>query len=196
MAVLKAPLLSLDARGQFGKAIVYTGWKGLKTARQHVVPANPKTADQITQRNKITSAVSAWKNYFTDAEGRSAWNRLALFLPGAMSGFNAFVRNILDFIASDPDASFCNTVTEVAGQLVTFGMLNIDDGGAGDEAGDFEIWVGDTASGMVNNEEVAIAGGDVIGTNDLGDEGDIKYVQLRKDSIDRSGIFRITLAAD
>jgi len=193
MAVLKAPLLSLDARGQFGKAIVYSGWKGIKVGRAHVVPANPKTADQITQRGYVTSVVAAWKNYFIGTEGRAAWNRWALNAVSAMSGFNGFSSQALKMIAIDPDASFADTMTEIAGNLVKFGMENLDDGAAGDEAGDFEIWAGDTISGMVWTEDVAIAAGEVIGTVDLGNAGDVKYVKVRKDSYDRSGIFKATL---
>lgn len=193
MAILKAPLLSIDARGQFAKSIVYSGWKGLKTARQHVVPANPQTADQTTQRSKVTSGVSAWKNYFTHAIGRAAWNRMALALAGALSGFNAFMRNLLDFIATTPDASFVNWGKAVVGNLVVFYTLNIDDGAVGDEAGNFEIWVGSTITNMTLSEEVALAGGNIISTEDLGDIGDIVYCKVRKDSIDRSGIFRFTL---
>lgn len=195
MAILKAPLLSLDARGQFGKSIVYSGWKGLKTARQHVVPANPQTADQTTQRDKVTSGVSAWKNYFTDATGRAAWSRMALNLAGAMSGFNAFMRNLLGFIATDPNASFGDAAIPTAGNQIRFYVKNLDDGVAGNEAGNFEIWVGGTVSGMTLNQEVAIADGKVDGTNDLGDDGDVVYCKIRKDSYDRSGIHRLVLIA-
>lgn len=59
MAKLKAPLLSLGASGSIGKAIVYFTWKGLNVARQHVVPSNPKTSGQTTQRGYLTEAVDA-----------------------------------------------------------------------------------------------------------------------------------------
>lgn len=193
MATLKAPLLSIDARGKFANSIVYTGWKGIKVARQHVVPANPKTADQITQRGYVTSVVSAWKNYFLGSEGREAWNRSALNAAKTMSGFNFFSSQALKMIATDPDASFCDVLTETAANKVTFGMENLDDGGAGDEAGDFEIWAGSTISGMTLSESVAIVAGDIVGTEDLGAAGDIVYVKVRKSSYDRSGIFKATL---
>ena len=46
MAKLTGPLFSLDARGKLGSALVFIGWKGLKTVRQWLKPANPKSADQ------------------------------------------------------------------------------------------------------------------------------------------------------
>lgn len=195
MARLNGPLFSLDARGKLANALVYSGWKGISTARQYVVPANPQTAAQTTQRGYITSAVAAWKNYITAAEARAAWNRMALTLAGALSGFNAFVRNAIGMLGTDPDASFSNGCAAHAVQTVEFTMVNLDDGAAGDEAGNFEIWVGSTPTGMTLNEEVAIAVGVVTGTNDLGDIDDVVYTKLRKDGYDRSGISQITLIA-
>lgn len=59
MAKLKAPLLSLGASGAIGKSLVYFSWKGLDCVREYVVPANPKTAGQNTQRGYLTAAVAA-----------------------------------------------------------------------------------------------------------------------------------------
>lgn len=195
MAKVLTPLLSFSASGKIADTLVAFTWKGINVMRQYVKPANPKTADQVTQRGHFSDMVESWRNYFVDTSMRTAWNRLALVLPTPMSGFNAFMRNAVQMVLTDPDASFGFDVTAVAAQLVTFGVLNVDDGVAGDEAGDFEIWVGDSPSSLLLTESVAIAAGDVVGTVDLGDEGDIKYCKLRKDSLDRSGIEKITLAA-
>lgn len=59
MAKLKAPLMSLGASGKLGDALVYFGWKGLDVVREYVVPANPKTTGQVTQRGYLTDAVAA-----------------------------------------------------------------------------------------------------------------------------------------
>lgn len=59
MAKLKAPLLSFGASGQIAKSIVYFPWKGLNLAREYVIPSNPKTAGQTTQRSYMTDAVAA-----------------------------------------------------------------------------------------------------------------------------------------
>ncbi|MBA7534812.1 hypothetical protein ES705_27062 [subsurface metagenome] len=58
MAILKAPLLSLGASGALGKTLVYFGWKGLDVVREYVVPANPKTGAQTTQRGFLAGAVA------------------------------------------------------------------------------------------------------------------------------------------
>ncbi len=58
MAKLKAPLLSLGASQQLGKTLVFFSWKGLNVVREYVVPSNPKTALQTTQRGYMTAAVA------------------------------------------------------------------------------------------------------------------------------------------
>ncbi|MBA7536651.1 hypothetical protein ES705_28915 [subsurface metagenome] len=59
MAKLKAPLLSLGASGAIGKTLVFFPWKGIDAVREYVVPSNPKTAPQNTQRGYLTAAVAA-----------------------------------------------------------------------------------------------------------------------------------------
>jgi hypothetical protein len=46
MAKVTGPLMSLDARGKLGSVLVFIGWKGIKTVRQWLKPANPKSASQ------------------------------------------------------------------------------------------------------------------------------------------------------
>lgn len=195
MAILTAPLFSLNARGKLGNALVYLGWKGLKTVREYVVPANPNTAAQQTQRALMTAMVNAWKNYFTGSEGRDAWDRSALNDSRPMSGFNKFGASVMPIISSDADASFVNVMTEIAVQLINWTLLNVDDGAQADEAGNFEVWTGATISGMTLSESIALVAGDLVGTVDEGDAGDLVYCKVRKDSYDRSGIFIATLLA-
>jgi len=192
MSKLTAPLLSFTASGQIAKTMVASTWKGIPYMRKYVVPANPNTDAQVAQRALVTSMVSAWKNYFTTAEGRTAWDKWATASSKTLSGFNAFGSQVLKVIATDPDACFATTCVAGAAQICTWTVLNLDDGVQGDEAGDFEIWSGSTVSGMTLFESVAIVGGDVIST-DLGDEADVKYVKIRKGGYDRSGISEITL---
>lgn len=92
MAKLKAPLLSLGASGKLGGALVYFPWKGIDAVREYVVPANPRSTEQIAQRAHFEDAVDAWHtNAYTDAD-RIAWNRWAGTLADIMSGFNAMMR--------------------------------------------------------------------------------------------------------
>lgn len=53
MAKVTAPLMSMDASGKFGGALVFGKWKGRPTVRKLVTPANPKSAEQTISRNAV-----------------------------------------------------------------------------------------------------------------------------------------------
>ena len=59
MAKLTAPLFSFGASGAIGKSLVFFPWKGINAVRQFVIPANPKTTAQATQRGYLKDAVDA-----------------------------------------------------------------------------------------------------------------------------------------
>ena len=64
MAKVSGPLMSMDASGKFGGAIVFSIWKGRNVVRQLVVPANPNSAGQELARNRtrVTGAIQGWVN--------------------------------------------------------------------------------------------------------------------------------------
>ena len=195
MATLHAPLLSFSASGKIAKTMVMQKWKGLNVARQYVVPANPQTAAQTTQRALMASVVASFRNYFTNVLGRGAWNRLATASGEAMSGFNAFSRNAIGMAKTVVAAAFGNVCTAKAGKLAEVVVLKLSDGTAAVEAGNFEIWYGSKPTSLLLHESVAIAGGKVTAVTSLGTAGDVGYIKIRKDGFDRSGIWQITLIA-
>lgn len=95
MAKTQAPFLSLGAKGQLAKTVVASTWKGIKTMRQYVVPANPRTTAQVAHRTLFGDVVALWKTFITAAADISAWNRLALQSGKPQSGFNAFTASAL-----------------------------------------------------------------------------------------------------
>lgn len=102
MAKLKAPLLSLGASGALGKAIVFFPWKGIDAAREYVVPTNPKTAAQDTQRGYVTDAVAKIHDVqalaahaLTEADNM-AYALLAAALGKIMTWFNTAVKLWVD----------------------------------------------------------------------------------------------------
>jgi hypothetical protein len=54
--------MSLDARGKFAGALVFSNWKGRPTVRQLVTPANPKSVAQTTSRNavRVAGSIQRW----------------------------------------------------------------------------------------------------------------------------------------
>lgn len=87
-AKLKAPLLSFGASGKLAGSLVFFPWKGINAVRTYVIPANPRTDDQLAQRTKLENAVDEWHGATYTADDVTAWNRLASLLASAMSGFN------------------------------------------------------------------------------------------------------------
>lgn len=51
--------MSMDARGKFAGALVFSGWKGRPCVRQLVTPANPQSANQQIARNIVRVAGAA-----------------------------------------------------------------------------------------------------------------------------------------
>lgn len=100
MAKLKAPVMSFGARGKLAGSLVFFPWKGIDAVREYVIPANPRSAAQVTQRGYLTDSVAYWHlNAYTDPD-RIAWNRYAGVLAPIMSGFNAMVSLCIARIAA------------------------------------------------------------------------------------------------
>ena len=139
MAKLTAPLLSFGARGQLANTLVYFPWKGIPVVRSYVIPANPNSAGQQTQRGYLSDAVTLWHTLGLTATDITAWNRYATTLPSPQSGFNAFCRDFINLrvgglslaatamgfdttIVDDADGTFTATVEE-DGSAISVDML-------------------------------------------------------------------------
>lgn len=102
MAKLKAPLLSLGASGKLAKTLVFFGWKGLNVVREYVVPSNPKTASQLTQRGYVTAGVAMVHTAQSDADhplssdDQVAYSALAQAKGKIMTWFNQAVKLWVD----------------------------------------------------------------------------------------------------
>ena len=77
MAKVFGPLHSDDARGKLASSMVFMGWKGIKTVRGYVTPANPQTAAQGNVRTVIAgvgrgagkvTVAGAYNTQLTDLE--------------------------------------------------------------------------------------------------------------------------------
>jgi len=192
MGKVATPLLGFSASGKIADTLVYFTWKGLSVVRQHVIPANPKTADQVAQRGKFSAAVGSYRNYFTSAETRAAWNRFATASPKVQSGFNAFVSQCIPLSKLAPGRTMSNGAAAIAAMKAEVTMLNIDDGEPADEAGNFEVWVGSTQTNLLLTGTKTISDGKIT-TDALGLSGAVVFIKIRKDNIDRSGISKLTL---
>lgn len=193
MAKVTAPLFSFTARGKIAKSLVYSNWKGIADVRQHVVPANPKSTAQVAQRALVTSAVAAWRNYFTNAVMRTAYNLLAQTGMTVQSGYNAFCQAAIPLLGVGVTTSMASACVAYTGQGADFTMLRLSDGATGNESGNFEMWYGATpGSLLLRSATCTIAAGHIIMTG-LGTTAHTVYVKIRKGGLDRSGITKIVL---
>ena len=99
MAKVTGPLLSLGASGQIGKSIVFGDWRGVKYARQHVVPANPKSVAQTLTRNTFQFGDDQFKRMLADAQ--SVWNAAATGKP--FTARNKFIASFVSRLRGDAD---------------------------------------------------------------------------------------------
>ena len=51
--------MSLGAAGKLADTLVFFPWKGINAVREYVIPSNPKTTKQVTQRGYVAAAVAA-----------------------------------------------------------------------------------------------------------------------------------------
>ncbi len=87
MAKLHGPLLSFGAQGQIGKTLVTSSWRGVKYARQYVIPANPRTVAQQTNRTLFAFMREMYK--LAPGVVREPWIAFAKGRP--FTDFNKFV---------------------------------------------------------------------------------------------------------
>ena len=99
MAKVKGPLLSLGASGQIGKSIVFGDWRGVKYAREHVVPANPRSTAQVLTRNTFEFADDQFKRMLTLAQ--SVW--LASAIGKGFTARNKFISEYVKNLRGDAD---------------------------------------------------------------------------------------------
>ncbi len=89
MALVTAPLLSMDASGAVAGAIVFSKWKGRNYVRALVKPSNPNSGGQVGVRAAFKFLSQQWKNIApTDQATWEAIAEAASFLP-----FNAYQQN-------------------------------------------------------------------------------------------------------
>ena len=134
MAKLKGPLFSLGASGAVGEALVYFPWKGLNVVREYVVPANPKTTAQNTQRGYLTAAVD--KIHIAQALAFDPLNEtdvMAYSLWGSTyakprTWFNQCVKNWIDQRVAVKNATiFCGAVITPGTDKVNLNIIALGD---------------------------------------------------------------------
>lgn len=140
MGVIKRGILG----GFSGKVagVVGGSWKGIAVMKALPLSvANPKTADQMAQRNKFSQCVKAASKLLVDV-CKGYWDRSAQF----MSGYNAFTKQNIDNFDASGVSNLAGLVmspgslpeTVISSTVLTAGLTTItvnwvDDSGQGEK---------------------------------------------------------------
>ncbi len=87
MVKVHGPMFSFSASGTIGKLATFSSWKGRPYVRQRVIPANPKSALQVSVRAMMKFLSQAWVDVGSTPQG--SWDNLAA--ASQISPFNAYV---------------------------------------------------------------------------------------------------------
>ena len=155
MAKVKGPLFSLSASGQIAKTLVYGDWKGIDVVRKYVIPANPNTAAQQTQRGYFGNAVEDWHTDGFTAVDVVAWNLYALAQKVAASGFNMLVKlKIICAVAAEAWVPLVDCLVTAVGAAGA--QINI----TGTVGSTVKLYWGTSKTSMFNQEAMADTAGD------------------------------------
>lgn len=87
---ISAENVNLATRGQIGKNTIYWYSKGIQYSRPYVIPFDPKSFNQRTQRNKFYVVSQKWGLLTT--EEKQEWEEKVLRTKYKMTAYNYFVR--------------------------------------------------------------------------------------------------------
>lgn len=197
MAKLKAPLLSLGASGAIAKTLVFFGWKGIDCVREYVIPSNPKTALQTTQRGYLTDAVALIHAAQADATNplqsidQVAYSALAATKGAVETWFNRACKLYLDVIRAvkDPCVYSDMTFTTKTANAIDLELYLNEETPSTLAAGKF--YFGSTKTNLINAKVATVTAGDKVAlvAEDCSaflTAGVKTYVQFRPDAADGS----------
>lgn len=166
MAKLIAPLFSFGASGKLGNALVFFPWKGLDCVRSYVIPANPQTDDQITQRGYMTTIVDwlhvqqARATLEFGADDIAAWRRAAAIQPTSRTWFNEYVKHCLDqFVAGKEMVCYRAGASTPGVDLLDITMRFSTPAATAPTEGAF--WYGTSPTAMIHSEAVDFVAGEI-----------------------------------
>lgn len=134
MAKVIAPLFSMAASGKLANSLVYLHWKGIDDVRQYVIPTNPRSPKQTTQRSHVKDAVAAIHAVspaYSNLD-KEAWARFASLYPTPRTWFNEQVKNFVDQRVAGLKAAVCchGSITEITASGMTVKVDIIPESGS------------------------------------------------------------------
>ena len=174
MARLKAPLMSLGARGQLGKSIIFSVWKGVDYAKEYATPSNPNTSAQQTQRGYFSDAVDVWHDGNFSSDDFSAWSLSARYASKPMSGFNKLVKDYVDERVSG------NTWLKIYDVTLTDNSEDVDISATSSlsSGGTHKAYWGTSPTALINEVSLTNTSGTLEGTISAPGSGVLIYCKI------------------
>jgi len=100
MAKVTGPLFSITARGQIGKALIYSRWRNIDYVKKYAAPVQPNTPAQIAVRDQIRRLAQIWSNPPDPSiirEFHAYYITLQQMHELVMTGYNMFIRLYFPF---------------------------------------------------------------------------------------------------
>lgn len=172
MAKLKAPLLSLGASGQIAKSLVYFPWKGLNLVREYVIPSNPQTSGQTTQRSYVTAAVAAIHEAqahaaqpMTSAD-QMAYAALASISFKIMTWFNMAVKLWVDVAVAAKTSIIYHegVVSDKTCNSINISLQIIEE--TPSDLADGKFYFGTSKTNLIHSKTADVTAGDLVGITD------------------------------
>lgn len=212
MAKLKGPLFSLSASGAIAKTLVYFGWKGLKVARQWVLPTNPNTEAQQDQRGYLIAAVAKLHvvmaqavHPFTTAD-KAAYAALASTRIGPRTWFNEIAKLWLDAKVAGNTPIIYSSATIPENPITAFSCIMYLNEETAEDLNAGKFWFGTSKTALIHSAVATLVSGVSVAlvAEDLSDwavVGNKYYMQFRPDVADPcegadSGIFSFVATTD
>ena len=94
MVRVTGPMMSLDARGALGKAVVFSARRGTSVVRSYVKQKVSQTTNQLTVRSVFSDGLSGWRHGLIGEPAQTSWASYAVGT--SETGMNRFMRFYLN----------------------------------------------------------------------------------------------------
>ena len=195
MAKLKAPLMSLGASGKLADTLVFFPWKGINAVREYVIPANPNTALQQTQRGILGDAVDLVHTAMADATNplksidQVAYSALAAAKGWIITWFNQAVKLYIDTVVAGNVGVIYSDMTFTTKTANAIDLELYLNEGTGSTLAAGKFYFGSTKTNLINAVAATVTPGDKVAlvAEDCSaflTAGVKAYVQFRPDAAD------------
>lgn len=195
MTKVRAPMFSFDARGAIAESLVYFPWKGISAIRSYVIPSNPKTPSQQTQRGYLTAAVTMLHvaqglatNPF-DQDDVTAYSQLGLTFPTPRTWFNMVCKLWMDVMVAGKTPVIYRNATISDPTASSFDCIFYLSEETGSDLAAGKFYFGPSRTALVNSTAATIDPGvsAALANADLSaflTAGNKYYMQFRPDAAD------------